>query len=126
MISQCPRCNGKLRINLGQNVYNCKVNYYEEHFCIDCGYALEIDGDETPLNSRTLILEELGTWRIVCLEKNNQLLKLIRKIFNYSINQLVGLKSQETISFDGTLAEMKHLKNIFESHNFHVEMKRIV
>lgn len=119
-------CYGKLRINLGQTIYNGKVNYYEEHFCIDCGYALEIDGYETPFNSRMLILEKQGTWKIVCLEKSNELLKLIKKIFNYSIKQLAELKNEDTISFVGTLAEMNHLKNIFESHNFYIEMKRIL
>uniref|UniRef100_UPI001A9A256E hypothetical protein n=1 Tax=Clostridium botulinum TaxID=1491 RepID=UPI001A9A256E len=75
IISQCPMCYGKLRINLGQTIYNGKVNYYEEHFCIDCGYALEIDGYETPFNSRMIILEKQGTWKIVCLEKSNELFK---------------------------------------------------
>jgi hypothetical protein len=125
IISKCPKCCGKLTIILGQTVYNHKINYYEEHLCADCGYALEVDSDETPANSRILILEEQGTWEIVCLEKGTTLLKLLKEIFNYSIKQLAELKTQDTISFSGTLAEMNHLKNIFESHNFQVDMKRI-
>lgn len=126
IVIKCPQCGGRLRVSLGQSIYGSRINYYEEHFCMDCGDALEVDACDTPESSRQLILQDLGAWEVVCKDKGTKLLKLLRKIFNYTLKEIADLKKQEIISFNGTFAEMELLKRLLESEKLQVDMKRIV
>ena len=119
----CWDCNRKIKISVGQSVYDKELYWHAEYSCPYCDSATSADyGGIPPEEIRQAILGAEGRWNLNVQEAGSRAIavaKVLRKVLGLSLNEAMELKNKMPgLLFSGTKAEMDRLRQILISDRF--------